>query len=395
MTDRRGFLKQAAVAGTSVLALSSWLDMLPIRNQKTIPRYLWDHADMFIKDPHQAALSWFSEAGAGLFIHYGLYSLLGRGEWVQLEEKIPVAEYERLKRKFTAHNFDPDFITDVALAAGMKYINLTAKHHDGFCLFKTKQTSYNSLHSPAKRDLVGELKSACDKKGLGLFLYYSIAADWHHPYFSSREAGWGSYRPAYSDTQPAYVYKEEADFQKYLLYARAQLHELVTQYQPAGIWFDPIMGFYARPDLFPMEQIYAEIRSYCPYTLISFKQGATGTEDFAAPERGAGSFSEGVGKLFGDKAGLVATKAWEGNKDKHNETCNTLQSRTWGYKKAEDGKHKNTAEVLDLLQDAKSRKMNLLLNTGPLPDGSLSPEDVKTLREIGRSRWNTNKTNKV
>jgi alpha-L-fucosidase len=381
MTGRRDFLKQVATAGTGMLILPPWLDM---PDHKTVPPHLWGHADLFIKDPHQAALSWFSAAGFGLFMHYGLYSLLGRGEWVQLEEKIPVAEYEQLKKDFTAENFNPDLITDVAIAAGMKYVTFTAKHHDGFCLFKTNQTRYNSVHSPAKRDLVRELKKACDKKGLGLFLYYSIAADWHHPYFASSETGWGNYRPAYAAPQPAYAYTGEADFQKYLVYARAQLRELVTQYRPAGIWFDPITGFYARPDLFPMDNIYAEIRSLCPHTLIAFKQGATGTEDFAAPERGAGSFAAGIGKSFGARSGLVAEKAWEGNQHKHNETCNTLQSRKWGYSKAEDGKHKNAEQVLALLQDAKARNMNLLLNTGPLPDGSLPPEDVKTLRETGR-----------
>ena len=109
MTNRRDFLKQVATAGTTMLVLPSWLPIPSPVNQKRIPSYLWDDADLFIKDPHQAALSWFSKAGFGLFMHYGLYSLLGRGEWVQLEEKIPVAEYEQLKNKFTAHNFDADF----------------------------------------------------------------------------------------------------------------------------------------------------------------------------------------------------------------------------------------------------------------------------------------------
>lgn len=379
--NRRDFVKHSATAGGALLLSSPWLSACT--TGRVLPSYLSAYGNLFRADPHTAALSWFSKAGFGLFMHYGLYSLLGRGEWVQLHEKIPVAEYEKLKTKFTARDFDPDFITDMAIAAGMKYINLTAKHHEGFCLFKTGQTDYNSLNSPARRDLVGDLKKSCDKKGLGLFLYYSLAADWHYPYFLSREAGWGSYRPAYTEHQPAYLYKTEEDFQKYLAYARAQIKELVTQYRPAGIWFDPIMGFYARPDLFPMAEIYAEIRSLCPYTLVSFKQGATGTEDFAAPERGAGSFSVGVEKAFGKASGLVAEKAWEGNKDKHNETCNTLQPHQWGYNKADDGRHKHADEVLDLLKDAKRNDMNLLLNAGPLPDGSIAPEDVKTLKELG------------
>ena len=125
-----------------------------------------------------------------MFIHYGLYAQLAKGEWVQLRDTIPVAEYARLKDTFTAENFDADFITDLALKAGMKYITITSKHHDGFCLFRTAQTDFNSLDAPCGRDLIGELSEACQEKGLALFLYYSYAADWKHPYFYSREAGW-------------------------------------------------------------------------------------------------------------------------------------------------------------------------------------------------------------
>jgi alpha-L-fucosidase len=233
-----------------------------------IPSYLSDYADLYAKDPHQAALAWFRDAQFGLFMHYGLYSLLGRGESVQSNEKIPVAEYEKVNMKFTTKNLDPDSITELAISAGMKYITLTSKHSDGFCLFKTAQKDYSSLNSPAKWDLVGELKKSCHKKALGLFRYYSIDIDFQRPYFLSREV-WGRYRPAYPDHQPEYLYRTETDFQKYLTYAKAQIHELVTQYHPAGIWFDPIMGFYARPNLFPMEQIYTEIRSLCPW--VHFK----------------------------------------------------------------------------------------------------------------------------
>jgi alpha-L-fucosidase len=377
-------MKQTAAAGAAML-LTPLAPGLSRLAGPRLPSYLAGHAEEFALDPHGAALSWFREAGSGLFLHYGLYSLLEQGEWVQLHRKIPVADYEKLKLKFTAAHFDAGFIAELAVAAGMKYVNLTAKHHEGFCLFKTSQTDYNSCSAAAGRDLVGELREACAKKGLGLFLYYSVAADWHHPYFLPRKAGWGSYRPAYDTPQPQYRYTEEADFSKYLSYVRAQLRELVTRYRPAGIWFDPIMGFYARPDLFPMSALYAEIRALCPYTLVSFKQGATGTEDFGAPERGAAGFAAGVSKTFGPAAGRVARKAWQGNAHKHNETCNTLQPRTWGYNKAMDGKHKQPPEVLALLKDAASRGMNLLLNTGPLPDGSIYPGDAATLRAVGKA----------
>ena len=201
-------------------------------------------------DPRGAEIDWFREAGFGLFLHYGLYSLLGRGEWVQFSEQIPVAEYAKLKDRFTAAAFDANRITDLALAAGMTYLTFTARHHDSFCLFRTEETDFASVNSPAQRDLVAELAAACDRKGLGLFLYYSYAADWKHPYFYSREAGWECARPAYEYPELAYLFREDADFAWYIEFAHRQLRELLTQYGAlAGIWLDPIMGYYARPDL--------------------------------------------------------------------------------------------------------------------------------------------------
>jgi alpha-L-fucosidase len=138
-----------------------------------IPNYLRDYEDLYEQNPRSAALKWFTDAKYGLFLHYGLYSLLGRHEWVQFREKIPVAEYAKLKDQFTAENFDPDYIADFAVDCGMRYVNLTSRHHDSFCLFDTELTGFNSVNSPAKRDLAGELAEACQKRGLGFFLYYS------------------------------------------------------------------------------------------------------------------------------------------------------------------------------------------------------------------------------
>ncbi len=349
---------------------------------ETLPRYLQGYADRYAKSPRQAALAWFKDARYGLFMHYGVYSLLGRGEWVMLRETIPVAEYSTLKDRFTAEKFDADFITDLALDAGMKYVNITSKHHDGFCLFRTKETDFNSLNSPAKRDLIGELAKACDTKGLGFFVYYSLFADWRHPYFYSREAGWRSARPSYKNPEPTYRFREDEDFRIYLEFATKQIRELLTQYRPlAGVWLDPIMGYYHRPDLFPVESIYAMIRSLQPSILISAKQGANGDEDFAAPERSGHSIA---GRLKNPKLRAHALKAWESNKNKHNEICDTLQPRVWGYKKADTGKHATPNQVAAKLKNAGKQNCNLLLNTGPLPDGSIDTTDEATLREVGR-----------
>ncbi len=349
-----------------------------------VPGYLKDYADQYKKDPRAAATAWFADAKYGLFMHYGLYSQLARGEWVMLREKIPIPEYMKLKDTFTAEKFDADFITDMAIEGGMRYVNITSRHHDGFSLFETAQNDYHAKAAPAKRDLIAELAEQCRKKDLGLFLYYSYAADWWHPWFYARNAGWNCARPAYKTRPAQYKWRKDEDFRKYVDFVHAQLRELLTNYGPlAGIWFDPIMGFYARPDLFPMEETYALVRSLQPQTLISFKQGATGTEDFAAPERSGHSLVDRV-KRMAPKWAHVAAKAWQSNKDKHNEICDTLQPRVWGYKKADADKLCKPDGVMKKLKDAWAKDCNLLLNTGPLPDGSINPPEAETFRTVGK-----------
>lgn len=341
------------------------------------PSYLQDYQKEYKANPKEANLKWFKDADYGMFIHYGLYSILEKGEWVQLRDTIPVKEYAKLKDRFTAHNFDANKITEVALSAGMKYITITSKHHDGFCLFDTKATDFNVMNSPAKRDLIKELYDACEEKGLGLFLYYSYGADWKHPYFYSRESGWENARPAYTEAQPEYKFEKDDDFNIYVDFVHSQLTELLTQYPNlAGIWFDPIMGYYHRPDLFPIDSTYALIRNLSPHALISFKQGANGDEDFMAPERGGGAK---VGEQFD-----VAKRAYEMNKNKPREICNTLQPHAWGYNKKHDGNHKTAVDIINMLEDAKGIDANLLLNVGPKGDGSFPDEDIKALEEAGK-----------
>ncbi len=377
--NRRDFVKAAGAAAGALLAGGA------VSAANTMaPRYLADYTDLYAQNPRTAARKWFAEANFGLFMHYGLYSLLARGEWVQLRDRIPLAEYEKLKPQFTAHRFDADYITDLACHAEMQYVNITARHHDSFALFETEQWDWHSVASPAKRDFVAELAEQCDKKGLGLFCYYSYALDWRHPYYYTREF-YSSARPAYPGPEPRYLFQKDEDFQHYIDFVHAQIRELLTNYGPiAGIWLDPIMGYYARPDLYPLEETYALIRSLQPQTLISFKQGANGDEDFATPERDASSLAERAGKQFGPESAEVAERAWQGNKDKPNETCDTLQPRQWGYNCGVDGQHLGPDEVEQKLKDAWGRGWNLLLNTGPLPDGSIYPHDADTLREVGK-----------
>jgi len=320
-------------------------------------------------------------------MHYGLYSQLERGEWVMLKEKVPLTQYEQLKNTFRPDKFDANHIAEVAEAAGMKYVNLTSKHHEGFCLFRTRHTTYNSVDSLARRDLVGELAEACSKRKLGLFLYYSVGADWHHPWFLDPSAGWENYRPNYAVKPAQYLWRKDSDFKFYLEYVHGQLRELLTQYGPlAGIWFDPLMGYYARPDLFPMDEIYSLIRSLQPHCLVSFKQGATGREDFAAPERqeaGIRSYAS-IAPARRANAEAVAKAAWDKNRHKSIELCNTMQPGQWGYSRSDDDKHKTASEVMALYREARAEQANLLLNTGLLPDGSIFPGDEATLRTVGK-----------
>jgi alpha-L-fucosidase len=361
--SRRAFIKSSLVAGLGVGMLPR---LLPAANSASeIPSYLKNHTELYRSNPRAAALKWFSEARFGLFMHYGLYSILGRHEWVQLRELISVAEYAKLKDRFTAEHFDAAAITDLALAANMKYVNITTRHHDSFCLFETAQTDFKSTNSPAKRDLVKELATECAKKGLGLCLYYSHGRDWRHPHAPNNDQWGGSARPKYATPEPAYATGKDHDLQKYIAFMKAQITELLTNYGPiAAIWLDGIATPLSHKDRvaeFHCQELYDYIHQMQPQVLVSYKQGLLGTEDFMAPERN-----------------------WQGTPSKPLELCDTLQPKGWGYIKDDDGKHKTADQVIGMLAKAAALPANLLLNTGPLPDGKIHPEDVQTLREVGR-----------
>ena len=329
-----------------------------------IPSYLADYEKLYGKNPRDAALQWFREAKYGLFLHYGLYSLLGRHEWVQLREKIPVAEYAKLIDTFSAEKFDAYAIAEFADACGMRYVNITTRHHDSFCLFNSEFTPFNSAQAPAcGRDLVGELSVACEHYGLGLCLYYSHGRDWRHPHAPNNEEWGGSARPVYDPAEPSYAVGEEHDLDLYLDFMSAQIRELLIRYGPvAAIWLDgiavPASGDKTK---FKCQDLYDMIHNLQPQVLVSYKQGLLGTEDFFAPEHKA-----------------VAQPG-----DKPMEICTTMTPRGWGYMAEAKGKHKSVAEVWDMLCKAGRDGCNLLLNSGPLPDGSIDPEDDAVLREVG------------
>jgi alpha-L-fucosidase len=327
-----------------------------------VPRYLAGYERLYQQEPRAAARAWFREARYGLFLHYGLYSLLGRHEWAQLRERIPVAEYARLADQFRAEEFDAEMIAIFAKACGMRYINLTTRHHDSFCLFATRETSFNSVNTPAGRDLVAELAAACDRHGLGLFLYYSHARDWRHPDAPNNAAWGGKARPAYDPPEPSYHYGAAHDLGRYLDFLTAQITELLTNYGPvAGIWLDgiavPLSGDRA---VFKCQELYDHIHRLQPQVLVSYKQGLLGTEDFVTPEHRA-----------------VETHGKPG------EVNTTMCPGAWEYLAAGRGTHKTVEDVWAALRDARQHGCNLLLNTAPLPDGSLDPEDTAVLRAVG------------
>ncbi len=327
-----------------------------------VPSYLADYAEQYPEDPRAAAVQWFRDAKYGLFLHYGLYSLVGRHEWLQLREKIYVDDYAKLADDFHADTFDAREIADFALDCGMKYVNITTRHHDSFCLFETAETDFHSVNTPCGRDLIAELAEACADRGLGLCLYYSHGRDWRHPHAPNNDRWGGSARPEYDPPEPTYACGDEHDLQIYVEFMRRQIDELLTNYGPlAAIWLDGIAVPLKGPgEEFRCQELYDFIHSRQPQVLVSYKQGYLGTEDFFAPEHSAVD--------TGGKPG---------------EICTTMAPRSWGYTEAVAGQHLDEEQVWEKLRDARRANCNLLLNTGPLPDGSLDPEDTSVLKRVG------------
>lgn len=340
-----------------------------------MPSYLKGNEDAFARDPRAANLEWFRNAKYGLFLHYGLYSQLGRHEWVQLREKIRPAEYAKLADSFTAEKFDAGEIARFAVQCGMRYINITTRHHDSFCLFETAQTDFNSLNAPSGRDLVHELAEACEENGLALFLYYSHGRDWKHPHAPNNDIWGGRARPEYDPPEESYAYGDDHNLEIYLDFMKEQITELVRKNPTvAGIWLDGIAVPKNGPtEKFRCQDLYDHIHSLEPHLLLSYKQGLLGTEDFFAPEHsvpGAGDDPNRAGKISEHTRKVI-------------EICTTMITNplSWGY--YEGAEHRDAAGVWEALRKARSAGANLLLNTGPKGDGSLDPADAAAMRTAG------------
>lgn len=305
--------------------------------------------------PAADRLQWFKEARFGMFIHWGVYAVPagewqgkpvgGIGEWIMKNGKIPVADYKGFAKDFTAAKYDPAAWAKLAKTAGMKYVVITSKHHDGFALFDSKVRDWDVMNSGAKRDLLAPLAAAVRGEGLKFGLYYSQAQDWTHP-------GGGRYGAA-EPWDPA----QAGDYDHYLKsIALPQVEEIVTAYQPSILWWDT-------PVNMTPERVkpFAELMARHPDILNNNRLGEGFAGDTMTPEqhippRGC------PGKMF--------------------EVCMTMND-TWGFKK-NDHNWKSTRQIIWNLSDISSKGGNFLLNVGPTAEGVIPPESVERLEAVGR-----------
>ena len=304
--------------------------------------------------------AWFEDARFGLFIHWGVYSVLGDGEWVMNNQRIPVSAYEKLPGFFNPVSFNAAEWVSLVKDAGMKYITITSKHHDGFAMWDSKLSEYNVVkRTPYGKDILKQLADECQKQGIKLFFYHS-QLDWHHPDYFPRGGTGNGYtgRP------------ENGDWNKYLDYMDAQLAELLTGYGPlAGIWFD---GMWDKPKAdWRLRQTYDLIHRLQPAAMV-------GSNHHLAPFPG-----EDFQMFEKDLPGHNTTGFSPDQKvgDLPKETCETINN-TWGFN-LQDQSHKSTTDLIRYLVKSAGYGANFLLNVGPMPDGRIQPEHASRLREMG------------
>jgi alpha-L-fucosidase len=300
----------------------------------------------------------FRDRRFGMFIHWGIYSILGDAEWVMHNQKIPYKNYSRLASFFYPYAFDAHQWVSLAKAAGMKYITITSRHHDGFSMFGTKASAYNIVDAtPWHKDPLKALAEECRKQGIKLFFYYSLL-------------DWG--RPDYGFGQPIVDGKpKDADWDHYIAFMKQQLTELLTQYGPiGGIWFD---GEWERPDAnWHFEEIYALIHRLQPSALIENNhhhdpRPGEDMQEFEKDLPGANS--------HGWNSGGVSNEL-------PLETCQTMND-SWGFN-INDNHFKTVRQLVTLLVKDAGMGSNLLLNVGPMPNGKIQPEFVDTLKALGK-----------
>ena len=303
------------------------------------------------KKTYEQRTKWFREAKLGMFVHWGVYSLIGRGEWVQHVEQIPVPEYEKLYPKFNPVKYNPKAWVALARDAGCKYIVVTTKHHDGFCMFDSKLTDYDIMSTPYGRDTIAMLTEQTRQHGLKMSYYHSVM-DWRHPDYLPRRP-WEKDRSA-----------EGADLKRYIRYMRGQIKELCSNYGKIScIWYDG--GWEHTAEELDSAKTAAMIRRLQPDILINDR--AQVPEDFGTPEQRIPA--TGLTNPDG------SPRLWE--------ACMTITSHWWGYDKQEK-KFKTNQQLLRTFVDIVSKGGNFLLNVGPKPDGTIQKEFVAAFEAIGK-----------
>lgn len=288
----------------------------------------------------------FENLGFGLFVHFGLYSKVGKGEWyLHSNPTADKTEYEKLTRKFHVNKNWAKDLAKTAKQAGCKYITLTTRHHDGFSLYDTcGLNDYDAPHSACGRDLIREFVDACNESGIVPFFYHTLL-DWHNPDY-------------------------QANFPRYIDYLIASVEILCKNYgKIGGLWFD---GFWNKPDAdWQFDRLYAMIRSYQPETMIINNTGLDALGEVGHPEIDSVTFERG-------------NPAFVDNSDKcrAGEMCQVLNDH-WGYASG-DCNYKSIKELIENLVDCRRYNCNFLLNTGLRGNGSVNPMDACMLREIGK-----------
>ena len=318
------------------------------------------------REGRDARMAWWSEARFGMFIHWGLYAIpagewngeTNHAEWIRTTAKIPIKEYEKFVDQFNPVKFNAEVWVKLAKDAGMKYIVITSKHHDGFCLFDSKYTDFDIMSTPFKRDIMKELSKACQRHGIKMCWYHSIM-DWHHPDYLPRR-GWETNRSA-----------EGADFSRFVEYLRGQVTELLTNYGEIGVmwfdgqWEDTWTHEYGQP-------LYDLCRNLQPNVIVNDRvdKGRQGHSGIVRGEY-AGDF--GTPEQHIPATGLPGVD-WE--------TCMTMNNH-WGYNK-HDHNWKSNEDLLHKLADIASKGGNFLLNVGPTAQGLIPQSSIDRLRAMGK-----------
>jgi alpha-L-fucosidase len=314
-----------------------------------------------------ARMSWWRDATFGMFIHWGAYAVpagiyngkevKGIGEWIMHNGKIPIPEYEAYVKQFNPTSFDAKEWVRIAKDAGMKYIVITSKHHDGFCLWDSKVTQYDIMDAaPFKRDILKELADACKEAGVRLCFYHSIM-DWHQPDAESKK-GYAHQNTANPDWAR---YRET--------YLKPQLAELIAKYDPGVLWFDGEWVPEWTED--QGKDLYNYLRSLKPDLIINNRvgKGRSGMQGMNKYKDAAGDF------------GTPEQEILEGTSDADWESCMTMND-TWGFKR-DDHNWKSAKVLIDNLVDIAAKGGNYLLNVGPTAGGLIPAPSVERLKAMG------------